>query len=193
MATVKYDIDAFVEDLKALRQREGDTAAFLNASSTFLERLVRDPACLPDALRVPAQGRNHATYTLHREAPGGEGISVTAVVWGPGDHAAPHDHHTWGLIGVVENAIEETRFRRLDDRSRDDWAQLERDWVGIFRPGQVSVLTPDVDEIHQMDNRTDRPTVEIHVYGHDLLGLDRCRFDPNTGKISRFVTQRYDN
>jgi predicted metal-dependent enzyme (double-stranded beta helix superfamily) len=50
-----------------------------------------------------------------------------------------------------------------------------------------------VDEIHQMDNFTDRPTVEIHVYGHDLRGLDRHAFDLKTGRVIDFATQKYDN
>ena len=118
---------------------------------------------------------------------------MTAVVWGPGDHAAPHDHHTWGMIGVLENSLAETRFRRLDDRSNPEYARLEKDRVMDNRPGEVTLLIPDVDEIHQMDNLTDRPTVEIHVYGRDLLGLERCRFDPETGRVSSFVTAKYDN
>lgn len=193
MTTVKYTLDGFIEDLKGLRERERDIGAFLSKGTDLLQRLVRDPRCIPDELRLPAGDRNHATYTLHREVPGGEGISVTAVVWGPGDHAAPHDHHTWGLIGVLENQLQETRFRRLDDGSDPEWATIEQDRVGVYKPGQVTVLTPDVDEIHQMDNPSHLPTAEIHVYGRDLLGLNRCRFDPQTGKISRFVTQRYDN
>ena len=44
-----------------------------------------------------------------------------------------------------------------------------------------------------MDNLTDRPTVEIHVYGKDLRGLNRERFDLKTGKVTSFATQRYDN
>jgi len=115
------------------------------------------------------------------------------VVWGPGDHASPHDHRTWGMIGVMDNALTETRFRRLDDRSREDYARLEKDRTALVKPGEVSLLIPDVDEIHQMDNFTDRPTVEIHVYGKDLRGLNRCRYNLETGKISPFATEKYDN
>ena len=57
----------------------------------------------------------------------------------------------------------------------------------------MSLLIPDVDEIHQMDNLTDRPTPEIHVYGDDLRGLERCRFNLETGEIKSFMTTRYDN
>lgn len=193
MAVVKYSLDEFVEDLKALRAREKEVSAFLNKGADLLERLVRNPDVVPEQFRVPAGDRNHGTYALYRENPGGEGITVTAVVWGPGDFAVAHDHHTWGLIGVLQNQIEETRYRRLDDRTKDDWAKIERDRVSYYKPGEITVLTPDVDEIHRMDNPSTVPTAEVHVYGRDLMGLDRCRFDPETGKISRFVTQRYDN
>jgi predicted metal-dependent enzyme (double-stranded beta helix superfamily) len=97
------------------------------------------------------------------------------------------------MIGVMDNALTETRFRRVDDRSRDDYAQLEQDRSAVVKPGEISLLIPEVDEIHQMDNYTDRSTVEIHVYGHDLRGLDRVRYNLETGKITPFATEKYDN
>lgn len=93
----------------------------------------------------------------------------------------------------MDNALTETRFQRKDDRSRKDFAVLEKDRVTTVKPGEVSLLIPEVDEIHQMDNLTDRPTPEIHVYGDDLRGLDRCRYNLETGKITSFATKRYDN
>ena len=65
------------------------------------------------------------------------------------------------MIGVMDNGITETRFKRHDDRSRDDYALLEKDRETLVLPGDVSLLIPEVDEIHQMDNHSDRPTVEI--------------------------------
>ena len=46
----------------------------------------------------------------------------------------------------------------------------------------MSLLIPEVDEIHQMDNISDRPTVEVHVYGNDLRGLQRSRYNLETGE-----------
>ena len=97
------------------------------------------------------------------------------------------------MIGVMDNALTETRFRRVDDRERDDWAHLERDRSAVVKPGEISLLIPEVDEIHQMDNFTDRPTVEIHVYGNDLRGLKRVRYDLETGAIKQMMTEKYDN
>jgi predicted metal-dependent enzyme (double-stranded beta helix superfamily) len=115
------------------------------------------------------------------------------VVWGPGDFAAAHDHQTWGMIGVMENAIQETRFRRLDDRSREDHAELEKLSPGVLKPGEISILTPIEDEIHEMLNPSDQVTVEIHVYGHDLVGLPRYQYDVATGAVKRWASGKFDN
>jgi len=193
MTAVKYSLDDLTHDLEALLSQQPDQQKIFDIGSSYLARLINDPKAIPAQYRVPV-GRgtrpNHGSYLLHR---GESGLSITAVVWGPGDHASPHDHRTWGMIGVMDNALTETRFRRLDDRTRDDHAQLEKDRTALVKPGEVSLLIPDVDEIHQMDNFTDRPTVEIHVYGKDLRGLNRCRYNLETGKISPFVTEKYDN
>ena len=193
MTTVKYSLDEFVHDMESLLKDQPDQAQIFDKGSSYLDKLIQNPDAIPSKYRVPVgtgPRANHGSYLLHR---GDSGLLVTAVVWGPGDHAAPHDHHTWGVIGVMNNSLTETRFRRVDDRSKPDYAQLEQDRVGNYKPGEITLLIPDVDEIHQMDNPTDRPTVEIHVYGRDLVGLDRCRFDLETGKISPFVTGKYNN
>jgi predicted metal-dependent enzyme (double-stranded beta helix superfamily) len=97
------------------------------------------------------------------------------------------------MIGVLGNAIQETRYRRVDDRRRAGFAALERDRAVLVKPGEVSLLIPDVDEIHALDNFSDRPTVEIHVYGTDLVGLERCRYDMEAGTVSPYVLGKYDN
>jgi predicted metal-dependent enzyme (double-stranded beta helix superfamily) len=212
MATVKYTLEEFVYDMESLLKQQPDEAhsreayqsVIFDKGTSYLESLINSPGSIPVEYRVPS-GRgsrpNHGSYLLYRGAPrfqsansqSDSGLLVTTVVWGPGDHAAPHDHHTWGMIGVVDNSLTETRFRRIDDASDPEYARLEEDRVGVFKPGEITLLVPDVDEIHQMDNHTDRPTVEIHVYGRELAGLNRCRFNLETGKISPFVTTKYDN
>jgi predicted metal-dependent enzyme (double-stranded beta helix superfamily) len=97
---------------------------------------------------------------------------VTAVVWGPGETAAAHNHETWGVIGVLDNEIEETRYRVVAVPGPAGRARLEVRTVLRHGPGAVSCLVPG-DEVHAMHNPTGRDTVEIHVYGRDLAGLRR--------------------
>ena len=193
MTTLKYSLDEFVHDMESLLASQPKDQKIFDTGSSWLEKLIGNPEAIPPQFRVPAvDGRrpNHGTYILYQ---GESGLSVTAVVWGAGEHMGPHDHRTWGMIGVMDNSLTETRFRRVDDRSREGYAQLEQDRQATFKPGEITLLIPDIDEIHQMDNSTDRPTVEIHVYGSDLRGITRSRYDLETGKIVAFKSNKYDN
>ena len=192
MAIGTYTLDEFIHDMTTLVASEPDQASLFDRGSSLIARLVRDPKSVPERYRRPAAGGRRpggGSYLLYR----GPGLSVTSVVWGPGSHVGPHDHHTWGMIGVMGNAIQETRYRRVDDRTRAGRATLEKDRAVLVRPGEVSLLVPDIDEIHQLDNFSDRPTVEVHVYGRDLVGLERCRYDLETRTITPYVLGKYDN
>jgi predicted metal-dependent enzyme (double-stranded beta helix superfamily) len=193
MTLGKYALNEFVSDMENLLQDQPDPQRIFATGASWLKRLLGHPEAIPDELRRPVgKGRrpNHGSYLLYQ---GDHGLQVTAVVWGPGDHLGPHDHQTWGMIGVLDNALTETRFRRVDDRTREGYARLEQDRCATFKPGEITLLVPEVDEIHQMDNFTDRPTVEIHVYGKDLRGLKRHRYDLESGKIIPLVTEKWDN
>lgn len=192
MVLTRYSLDQFVHDMQDLVASQPDQARLFDRGSTYLERLVSDPEALPEQFRRPTgTGRrpNHGSYALHRS----DGLFVSAVVWGPGDYIGPHDHRTWGMIGVMGNAIEETRFRRVDDGERDDAVVLEKDRTTMVKPGDVSLLIPDVDEIHQMNNPSDQTTFEVHVYGKDLVGLERYAYNLETGLAKRFRSDKFDN
>ena len=194
MVGVKYTLDDFVQEMDDLLATQPDNEKIFDRGSDYLSRLIANPDAIPERFRLPVgtgSRSNHGSWLLHHSPD--SGLLVTAVVWGPGDHADPHDHRTWGMIGVMDNALTETRFRRVDNRQRDDWAQLERDRSGVAKPGEITLLIPEVDEIHQMDNFTDRPTVEIHVYGNDLRGLERVRYDLETCAVKPMMTHKFDN
>jgi len=192
MAVSTYTLEQFFADMQELVDAHTDQEKLFDRGSAHLERLVTAPDAIPEQFRVPSgKGRraNHGSYALYR----GPGLFISSVVWGPGDHVGPHDHKTWGMIGVAGNAIQETRYRRVDDRDRDDFARLEKDRTTLVKPGDVSLLVPEVDEIHAMDNLSDRATFEIHVYGQDLVGLPRCQYNMETGQIKSFISTKFDN
>src|SRR5262245_36920480 len=112
MVQTRYSLDNFVHDMSGLLAGNPKQAALFDRGSAYLERLIRDEEAIPEQFRRPSQGgrrSNGGSYVLHR----GPGLLVTSVVWGPGSHVGPHDHHTWGMIGVLGNGIEETRYQRV--------------------------------------------------------------------------------
>jgi predicted metal-dependent enzyme (double-stranded beta helix superfamily) len=192
MVQVRYSLDEFVQDMQRLVAENPPQGSLFDRGSVYLEQLIQNPDTIPEQYRRPAvNGRRKGggSYALHRSP----GLLVTSVIWGPGSHIDPHDHHTWGMIGVLGNGIQETRFRRVDDHTSDEVATLVKDRAYLMKNGEISLLVPETDEIHQLDNFSDRPTIEIHVYGAELGELDRCQFNPETGAIKHYKRGKFDN
>src|SRR3989337_3047049 len=184
----EYSRQSFIQDLDRITGAESSPAKIVAAAKPLLAKLSREPDCLQAQYKkrgASAYGR----YMLHRA----RRFNITAVVWGPGDNAKAHNHDTWGLVGVVENEIQETRFRRRDDGSKAGYGDIEVTAVLKNTAGMVSCLTPPDDDIHEMNNVTSRDTVEIHVYGKDLADMPRLRFDIAANSTKVFASPKYDN
>jgi predicted metal-dependent enzyme (double-stranded beta helix superfamily) len=187
MANV-YTLQNFIADLDRITRAETSQDKIVAAAKPLLARLVQQRDCIEEKYKkrgATAYGR----YMLHR-APL---FNVSSVVWGPGDNAKAHNHDTWGMVGVIENEIQETRFRRKDDGTRPEQAELEISAVLKNKAGMVSCLVSPSDDIHEMNNVSDRDTVEIHVYGKDLTDMPRLRFDIATKTAKTFASPKYDN
>jgi predicted metal-dependent enzyme (double-stranded beta helix superfamily) len=182
-----YTLESFVKDLDAITSTETDPTAITAKAAPLLARLCRNPEAIPAQYRTAPAGQR-GRYMLHR-APR---FNVTSVVWRPGDEAGSHDHETWGLVGVMENEIQETRYTSTGPRDMGGTVELQVREVLRHRPGAVSALVPPHDEIHAMYNPTAKDTVEIHVYGKDLAGLQRHVFDRD-GRVKSLVSSRYMN
>ena len=185
MATTEtYALQDFIGDLDRITREETSAHHITERAAPLLARLVRNPGSIPSQyLRSPVGQRGR--YILHR-APK---FNITSVVWRPGDRATAHNHETWGVIGVIDNEIEETRYRVTE--TGPGHAKLDVTSVKRHPAGAVSCLVPG-DEVHAMHNPTSRDTTEIHVYGRDLAGLKRRRWDAD-GAEQPLVSDKYLN
>jgi len=179
-----YTLDQFVGDLDRITREETDAITLTERIAPLLGQLVKHPEAIPAEYRRAPVGQR-GRYMLHRSPR----FNVTSVIWRPGDRAGAHNHETWGVIGVVDNEIEETRYRVTE--TGGGRATLERVTVTRHGPGAVSRLVPG-DEVHAMHNPTGRDTVEIHVYGRDLAGLKRRTWDDD-GTEKPLVSGKYLN
>jgi predicted metal-dependent enzyme (double-stranded beta helix superfamily) len=185
---IAYSLQDFIEDLDRITRTETSQKNIVATAKPLLAQLVQQPGCIDEKYTrrgMTAYGR----YMLHR-APL---FNISSVVWGPGDNARAHNHDTWGLVGVIENEIQEIRFRRRDDGMKAGYADLEATAVVKNKAGMVSCLVSPTDDIHEMNNVTDHNTVEIHVYGKDLTDMPRLRFDIASKAVKTFVSPKYDN
>ena len=101
-------------------------------------------------------------------------LSLFALVWRPGQWTPVHDHGTWGVVGVLEGALEERNYIRCDDDQGrnsgcDQGIDLRRGGVILMTPGTVTSFVPNPDHIHMTGVSEDRPrAVSLHLYGRAL-------------------------
>jgi len=183
-----YSLQKFIEDLTSITERYREPEKIVAVAKPLLAELVKDSDCIAAQYKKHG-GRAYGRYMLHR-APR---FNVTSVVWGPGDGAKAHNHDTWGLVGVVENELQETRFKRRDDGQKEGYGELEAIAVNHNQVGMVSTLIAPDDDIHEMLNTTQKNTVEVHVYGIDLAHYQRLQFDVAAKSVKSFASAKYDN
>jgi len=102
--------------------------------------------------------------TLHRSPD--RSFQVLCYIWGPYLSDIAHDHGSWGIIGSFVKPIGERKYRRLDDGTREDYAELKEISSKILKPGETTSVLPLNNGIHRMENRSDDIAITINVYDH---------------------------
>ncbi len=92
-------------------------------------------------------------------------FSLLMYIWNAGLADTIHDHNAWGIIGVARGSLEETKYRRMDDGSREDYAELEPLGTKLLKSGEVTSVLPLNGGIHQMKNSHQGLTITFNAYG----------------------------
>jgi predicted metal-dependent enzyme (double-stranded beta helix superfamily) len=160
-----------VEQVVATSDDRRDTLARLKPS---FATLLSDPTWLHADFRQPVAGK-FAQYAIYRAADAT--LSIMAMVVPAGVATPVHDHRAWGLVGVYQGRQREQVYRRLDDGSRPDFADLQRVAENILSPGDITTLLPPEGDIHLIETISPEPSISIHVLGNDIGCEHRHRYD----------------
>ncbi|MFJ2982726.1 MULTISPECIES: cysteine dioxygenase [unclassified Pseudomonas] len=116
---------------------------------------------------VPGEGKTAFRYRLNDN---GNGPTLYLNSLLPGKRTVPHNHETWAIIVALEGEELNKVYRRLDDGSVPDFADLEVDREVVVRPGTpISFLG---DDLHSIQVAGENPTLHFHLYGRPLESLD---------------------
>jgi len=148
-----FEVDEFVGECRAALSESQPMLAI----KELLERAVADPKAVENGAHAePGVG------VLHRSPE----LTVLSVVVPSGlPQTLPHDHRMWAVVGIY-GGQEDNQFYR-------------RSGTGLDESGGRSLEVSDVlamgdDTIHAIQNpRAHGMLGAIHVYGGDLIGIDR--------------------
>jgi predicted metal-dependent enzyme (double-stranded beta helix superfamily) len=168
-----YTLDEYVEELRTITAQANDDRAIISKVRPLARRLALARTWLkPEHYRCNEE-QGFGVHLLHEESD--HTLAVFAVSWLPGRGAPPHNHGTWAVVAGVDGPEENGFWERVDDGTRDGYAEIEKRAAKMFSDGEVVALEPD--HIHSVDNRTDAVTLSLHTYGMHINHTGRSRFD----------------
>lgn len=187
-----YALDEFIRDLEDIVTAEHDQARIVAGVEPLVQRLVGsdDLSWLKPEYRQLPKGKTgvasgYGQYCLYRR---GTALSVIVFCWGPRQGTPIHDHLSWGVLGFIDGMEKETRYKRVDDGTNAEYAQLEEVGVHYTEKRRTSHLVTPSRDVHKVENPGDIPSVSIHVYGCDMGCQQRRRYDLQSGKIQWYTT-----
>jgi len=184
--TPAFGLSDYVATIDAVLRRRPANPVIVREVSLATKQLCADDRWLSEQHRVGSPDC-YVRHLLHRDPE--NRFVVLALVWMPGQMTPIHDHSCWGVMGILQNTLEEVCYDRLDDGSQPDRAELRQARGAEVERGTVAYLLPPYEEIHRIGNTSNRPTISLHVYGRDLDAVNV--FDPVTGKVNPMRIKYY--
>jgi len=157
--------DELISRLDAAVQLANTEATTAAVRETLVEMISEGRLQLPEESKRPAEG-SYARRLVYQSPE--HGYVVIAMVWGPQQGTALHDHDgVWCVEGVVEGEIEVVQYdlvERAEERCR--FVPQGMVTAGL---GSAGTLIPPF-EYHTIKNslQDGRSTVTLHIYGREL-------------------------
>ena len=130
-----YTLNDYVTDLRQITREAESEDEIITRVGPLAQRLALDKTWLQQKHYEANPEQGFGTFLLHEEP--GHSLAVLVVNWLPGRGAPPHDHGTWAVVSGVEGLEKNISYRRIDDRARPDFAELEEKKETIAGPGEL--------------------------------------------------------
>lgn len=150
----------------AVKDKEGERA--YKAAVAVMNDLKDDLDGVAGALSYLSGSGGNALQVFYRTP----NLSILKVRFPNGRRTPPHNHGAWASILVLSGEEKNSLYTRNADGS----LTYERS-VDLERG---SVLFMPADAVHVAECSGDEPAIGLHVYGGDVLGLERRMWDPDT-------------
>lgn len=180
-----YSIEEYAADLRAIAAETSDEDEILRRVGPLALRFAADRSWLLDRHYEADEEQGFGVHLLHEEAD--HSLAVLALAWLPGCGTPPHDHGTWAVVAGVDGVERNVRYNRVDDRGRDDYAELEVRHE--FDADAGDLVCMKTGGIHKVTNETDRVTLSVHTYGRHVNFTNRSQFDLETGEKKLFMVR----
>jgi predicted metal-dependent enzyme (double-stranded beta helix superfamily) len=168
MSAASYSLDQYVADLRQIAAETADEDEILRRVGPLAQRFVADRSWLQPKHYEADTEQGFGVHLLHEGTP-------------------PHDHGTWAVVAGVDGVERNVRYNRIDDGSRDDYAELEVKHEFDAHEGELVCMRSG--GIHKVTNETDEVTLSVHTYGRHVNYTNRSQFDLDSKQRKAFIVR----
>jgi predicted metal-dependent enzyme (double-stranded beta helix superfamily) len=172
----------YAKQLQNIVARTEDEDEIISLVSPLAKGLALNPEWIENRFFKPDSLTGFSAFLLHEE--NDHSLGVFAVSWVPGMGVEPHDHGTWAVVAGVRGDERNISYKRTDDRSSPEYAELEVRKETIAGPGDLVCMR--TGGIHAVKNDSSEVTVSLHTYGRHVNYTDRSQFNLNTNLVTDF-------
>jgi len=187
-----YALNDYVQDMENLLADNPDIPQIIEEGSKYVSKLMTNTTLLNDLLtrlvldeqflKAQYQAIDPNDIVIYRSP--NRRFSLRAFIWEPQVYYPIHDHGSWGLVGVYLNPIRERKYQ-LRDTGEAASTQIELKSDQLLQPGQVTVVLPLDQGIHQMENPGETVAISIHTYGAAIRKGYINYYDPHFNTVRR--------
>ena len=171
---MSYTLERFCDDARSALAEDGGPAG-REKLARHLESLLADPDFVATHLG-PDKPSGQETAHVDPEF----GFHVMLHTNRASSNNTPHCHGpSWVVYGMAMNHVEMTEWKRIDDGSRDGYAELEIGRRYVLGEGKARVYNEGV--IHSLNRPLE--TRLVRVTGRDLDKTLRYRYDPANNAV----------
>ena len=178
----QYSIAQYVSDLRRITAETEDENEIFNQVGPLAQRLAGEDNWIEERFFTPDPETGFSAFLLHEEDD--HRLTVLAASWIPGMGVGPHDHGTWAVVVGVQGAERNIRYKRLDDRSNPEYAELEIKEESVAGPGDLVCIRNG--GIHSVQNDSNDVTLSLHTYGYHVNYTKRYQYDLEARTASEF-------
>lgn len=183
--TEPYTVARYVDDLRRITAETSDENEIFTRVGPLARRLAAEDGWIEDRFYEPDTETGFSAFMLHEEED--HSLAVLAASWTPGMGVGPHDHGTWAIVVGVDGEERNIRYKRLDDRSKEDYAELEPKEERVAGPGDLVCIKNG--GIHAVRNESDKVTLSLHTYGTHVNHTVRYQYDLETRSAAEFKVE----
>ena len=174
-----YEVKRFIEEAEIII-REGYTNGSVAAIKERLQRLAAESDLLAERDLTGLHGTSAQAEILG----GGPNGSVLMLARFPAEAPTPvHNHNSWGVAFVLKGRDRYERWRRVDDGSDRERAEVEMIEALELGPGEAVSFPPPPQDLHAQQGMGDA-VWELVFFATDPNREPRAYFDPETRKVT---------